>query len=394
MSIIIDKILTWIGQLLGTFEAWTGSYVLSMLIFAVIIEILLLPFGIKQQKNQIRQAKLRPKEMAIRNKYKGRNDQATMQKMQQEINEFYQKEHFNPMSGCLPLLIQLPVIIALYQIIINPLKYVVGFSGDQVTAIMERINELMGKGTVAASQTIPYIDKIKTLGVEAFSSIEGFADKVPSVDSLPDFNIFGNFNVGLTPSKEGFSWLLIIPVLVFVSQFLTTKLTRKFTYQAPTAQSANQGCSTTAMDITFPLTSVYFSYILPGAVGIYWIAKSVISLIKQIVLTKVMPFPIYTEEDYKAAEKEMNAKAPKNSPKAVMPGSGKPVRSLHHIDDEDYEDTREAALARKKALEEAEAAEKAENAAKSKKGLFSAPLKEDKKEENPDNTNEENKNDK
>ena len=62
---IIDKILTWIGQALRTFDEWTGSYMLAMLIFAVVIEILFLPFGIKQQKNQIKQAKLRPKEMAI-----------------------------------------------------------------------------------------------------------------------------------------------------------------------------------------------------------------------------------------------------------------------------------------------------------------------------------------
>lgn len=390
MITIIDKILTWIGQVLRTFDAWTGSYMVAMLIFAVIIEILLLPFGIKQQKNQIKQAKLRPKEMAIRNKYKGRNDQATMQKMQQEINDFYQKENFNPMSGCLPLLIQLPIIIALYQIIINPMKYVVGFSGDQVTAIMNRINELLPEAKVTASQTIPFIDHIKNLGVEAFSAIEGFADKVPTVDSLPNFNVFGSFNLALTPSKEGFSWLLIIPVLVFVSQFFTTKLTRKFSYQAPSAQDANQGCSTTVMDITFPLTSVYFAYILPGAVGVYWIAKSILSLIKQIILTKLMPFPEYSEADYKAAEKEMNAKAPKNVSKTA--GSGKPVRSLHHIDDEDYEDTREAALERKRAIEEAEEAERAaREAAKGKKGILSAPLKEDKRDEGPDENQKEEK---
>ena len=65
---IIDKILTWIGQLLGAFDDFTGNYMLAMLIFALIVEILLLPFAIKQQKNMIKQAKLRPKEMAIRGK--------------------------------------------------------------------------------------------------------------------------------------------------------------------------------------------------------------------------------------------------------------------------------------------------------------------------------------
>ena len=113
---IIDTILLGIGIAVGwiTENLCFGSYLAGICVFAIIIEILMLPFAIKQQKNSIRQAKLRPKEMAIRNKYKGRNDQATMQKMQQEIQEFYQKENFSPYSGCLQLVLQMPIIMALY----------------------------------------------------------------------------------------------------------------------------------------------------------------------------------------------------------------------------------------------------------------------------------------
>ena len=288
---IFDPILTWIGQALRWFESFTGSYMAALLIFAVIMEIVLLPFGIKQQKNQIRQAKLRPKEMAIRNKYKGRDDQVTRQKMQQEIQEFYQKENFNPMSGCLPLLIQLPIIMALYGIVINPLKYVVGFSGDQIKSIMEVITANVEGVKLNTSQTIPFINHIKNLGLETFSSVEGFAEKVPSIESLPNFNVFGNFNLGLTPSQEGLSWLLVIPVLVFVFQFASTKLMRKFTYQAPSMQDANMGCSNTVMDVTMPLMTTYFAYTLPGAIGVYWAFKNVITFVKQVILAKAMPMP-------------------------------------------------------------------------------------------------------
>ena len=65
----MDKILCWIGQFLGWLDSLTGNYMLALLIFAVIIEILMLPIGIRQQKNTIKQGKLRPKEMAIRNRY-------------------------------------------------------------------------------------------------------------------------------------------------------------------------------------------------------------------------------------------------------------------------------------------------------------------------------------
>ncbi len=354
----------------------------ALLIFAIAVEIIFLPFGIKQQKNQIRQAKMRPKVMAIRNKYKGRDDQVTRQKMQQEISEFYQQENFNPASGCLPLLIQLPIIMALYNIVIDPLKYVVGFKSEQINAIAEVIKNAKGLEKLPSThQTIPFITNIKELGLEAFSGVEGFMDKVPTLDSLPNFNVFGEFNLGLIPSQEGFSWLLIIPVLVFVIQFISTKLMRKLTYQAPEAQDANMGCSNTVMDITMPLMTTYFAYTLPGAIGIYWTAKNVISFVKQLILSKAMPLPVFTEEDYKAAEREMNMKAPKK--KAAVEKSGKYVRSLHHIDDEDFDDTRERAE-RAKALAEKTAKEEQAKAdaerGKGKNGKISAaPLKDEKK---------------
>jgi len=106
-----------------------------------------------------------------------------------------------------------------------------------------------------------------------------------------------------------------------------------------------------------PAFSVYITFITPAAVGIYWIFKSILGVIKQYIMKKAMPIPEFTEEDYKAAEKEMGTKSekPKHAAK-----SGKVVRSLHHIDDEDYDDTREEALRRKAILEEQAEKEKAD----------------------------------
>ena len=88
-----------------------NSYLIALFFFALIMQIVLLPLAIKQQKSQILMAKIKPKEMAIREKYKGRNDQVTRQKMTMEIQEMYQKNGYNQFGGCLPLLIQLPIII-------------------------------------------------------------------------------------------------------------------------------------------------------------------------------------------------------------------------------------------------------------------------------------------
>lgn len=111
----------------------TGNYyVLALLLFALIMQVLLFPLGIKQQKSSVSMAKMRPKEQLIREKYKGRNDRPTQQKMQQEIQELYQKEGYSPLSGCLPLLIQLPIILALFGVVRQPLTYTVASSDFDV----------------------------------------------------------------------------------------------------------------------------------------------------------------------------------------------------------------------------------------------------------------------
>ena len=118
----------WLNQGLGYIIKFcyslTNNYALALLLFAFLIKLLLFPLGIKQQKNMVKQAKLRPREMAIRKKYAGRNDQATQQKMQQEVMNLYQEENFNPMGGCLPMLIQMPIIMGLFALLRNPMRYI------------------------------------------------------------------------------------------------------------------------------------------------------------------------------------------------------------------------------------------------------------------------------
>ena len=389
----MDKILSGIGVVLRwlTNTLCFGSYLGGICLFAVIIEILMLPFAIKQQKNSIRQAKLRPKEMAIKNKYKGRNDQPTMQKMQQEIQELYQRENFSPYSGCLPLLIQLPIIMALYSIIIDPLHYVMGQTAGMsqaLTTFATASRAAGGLGCVFGNTngSILLLSELKSAGVAAFESVSGFrffenSEEVFTALSgisgkIPSFSI-GGINFGLAPSFSGNLLLLLVPVLTFVTYFLTSKLNRKFMAQPV----ANEGvdakqvaCSNTMMDVTMPMMSTFFTFMVPALVGVYWMFRSLVGLGKQFIISRIMPLPTFTEEDYKQAAKEMAGKRTvvKKSERA---GS---VRSLHHIDDEDYEDTRERALARKAAIE---AREREEQEAKKSSLFGGATLKQDRKAE-------------
>jgi YidC/Oxa1 family membrane protein insertase len=117
------------------------------------------------------------------------------------------------------------------------------------------------------------------------------------------------------------------------------------------------------MDIVTPLFSVFLAFTYPAALGLYWIFKCLLGLLKQFILSKAMPLPKFTEEDYKAAEREVNAR-PDKSIKVAK--SGRVVRSLHHIDDEDFEDTAEKAREFKEKLAAQEEADrkKAEEARK------------------------------
>ena len=388
----MDFITIPIGYILKFFSNICGnSYILAILLFAILTELIMaLVFGIRQQKNSIKQARLRPKEAAIRKKYAGRDDKPTQQKMTQEIQELYQKEGYNPMGGCLPLLIQFPILIALYNIVIDPLKYICGLSQDAVAQVANIIGMDASRGTMAM------LGPIEKMGYEAFQNVEGFTPEV--FENMPNLTVFGILDLSVMPSecmnleaiKTVSGWLvLLVPVLTFLSYFFSMKLTRKFSYQPVTdTQQSQMGCSNKMMDITMPLFSVFISFGVPAALGIYWIFKSLLGIVKQIILYYAIPLPKFTEEDYKAAEKEVFARVDKSD---RVEKSGKVVRSLHHIDDEDFEDTREAALKHKEALAAQEKEEKEKNAQK-KSSLFSGVTlkKDDRKaeKENNDNNND------
>lgn len=340
--------LVWVGTFLGWITNITfGNYVLALFVFAVIVELLLLYFGIRQQKNTIKQAKLSPKERAIRKKYAGRNDQASQRKMNEEIQKLYQDEGYNMMGGCLPLLIQMPIVIALYNIVIDPLRYVLGKAEGLSNALYTyattaRAAGGLGEELKAGKGTIELLSKLSAEKLEGLKSFQFYSnagachEELSDVlGNLPNFNVFG-LNMGVTPAfnptDKVYLWLLLVPVLTFVAYFASMKVSRKLSYQ-PAAQDPQMGCSNNMMDFTMPAMSVYITFITPAAVGIYWIFKCLIGMAKQFILNKLMPLPTFTEEDYKRAEKEMKGKSRPEREIEERPRGA--ARSLHHIDDDE-----------------------------------------------------------
>ena len=324
----------WFGAALGFIAKafpFRGGYIIAILIFALAIKLVLFPLSIKQQKNSQKMARIAPKQEAIRKKYAGRDDRATQMKMNEEIQKLYQEENYNPMSGCLPMLLQLPVIFALYSSITSPLSSMLGYTVEKLKTLgtqmveAEWIVNSIEKGSEAARNALGFmtqssaISKISTevaanteLGAK-YVEIIG-AEKVDSiVDFYTQFNFFG-VNLMDNPNSNWFSLLIIVPLLVFFSSFFSTKLIRRFTY---TPGGAQNDVSMKFMDWTMPLMILFFSVSVPALVGIYWIFQNIISIGQQYALYKLFPVKAPTPEEIREAELLMKGKKPKNAPKVI-----------------------------------------------------------------------------
>ncbi len=348
-----DYILIGIGKALGWITAIVGnSYVVAILLFAVVVEILMLPVAIKQQKNSIGMAKLRPAIARIEKKYAGRTDQVTMRKKQEEIMALQQKEGYSPFSGCLPLLVQLIIVgFILYPIIQNPLRYVLDTSSGFSSALVSYATAPKAAGGlgIALSSNSNVIELLTELTKENIAGIADFAlvsngDKCLELFNsleIPNFTLFG-LEIGRVPklaelfTLTGFL-LILVPVLNVALQFVSMKLTRKWsgTGMPQASQDAQSQASMKIMDLMMPLMTLFIMFQVPALIGIYWLFRSGLSLLKSFIMKKAMPIPKYTEAELKEMEKAEKAAA--KAQKEALKEQPK-FRSLHYIDEDDYDE--------------------------------------------------------
>ena len=311
------------SDILGFFTKYLG-YIAGILVFALIVKIILFPLSIKQQKNSQKMAKLAPKQEAIRKKYAGRNDRATQMKMNEEIQRLYAEEKFNPMGGCLPMLLQLPIILLLYTTINSPLTSMSKTADYYVE--MDEIKEIIEQN-VEDYGYAPETKKINITQAKALSLIANATydfddlsevdedEKIVSVSEEQKVNVeklrsyYKSFNAGPinlmeTPRPSHLlDW--IIPLLTFLSSFFSTKLIRKFTYNPNGAQA---DASMKLMDWTMPLMILFFSFQVAALIGVYWIFQNIISIGQQFALSKLYPVKAPTPEEIREAELLMRGK--------------------------------------------------------------------------------------
>ena len=292
------------AALLRLFYNLTGSYGVSLILFTLVIKLILLPFQMKSKKSMVRMSRMSGKMQEIQKKYA--NNQL---KMQEEMQKFYQEEGFNPMSGCLWSFLPLPILIALYSIIRQPITHFMMLGEDVLHKLidaaynaginMANIVQLAEDGTMALSsaglpQLQPYgqINLVKAVQEMGLSTPDGW------------FNVnykFLGLDLTATPweyiKSFTFTWavigVILIPILAGLSQFVFSKLTMKTQPQADAAG----GASMKSMMYMMPLFSVYIAFIMPAALGVYWIAQSVFSLIQEAILNKTFSAKLSEEEE-------------------------------------------------------------------------------------------------
>lgn len=329
--------MDWLYELLGhmlygfSYIMPAHSYALALVLYALVFKLVFLPFTIKQQKNQINMAKLAPKIEVIKAKYRGRTDQVSKQKLQQEIMELQQREGASPFAGCLPMLLQFPIIIWLYKVIRSPLSYICGMGQGEFDTLFYRLaNSGVSAETISGlkGDQLQIISLIKSSGVE-------YSDLVTR--ELPNLNLFG-LNLGDKPALNA-GWPLIlvclVPVIAAALQWVTMYVTRKWNSTQQLTQGDEQtNMSMKMMDFMMPLMTLFMTFSFSALMGLYWIFQSALAILQTFILSKAMPLPHYTEEELKAMKKEQ--KQAEKAQKQALKGNVK-YKSLHFIDEDDYD---------------------------------------------------------
>ncbi|MCL2212214.1 MAG: membrane protein insertase YidC [Oscillospiraceae bacterium] len=332
------------GNLFGLLYRVAGeNYLFTLILFTIILSVVLLPFDIMQRKNMIKQAGFRPIELAINKKYKGRtNDRETQMKRNQETMDAKRERGVPTFGGCLPLLLQMPIFIALFAIVRNPLLYISQISYDALIAIQQAIVghgfENTGRNLADQAQIVGYLRNYINPDLATYCATlsEQLSDYI-TYAGLPNLHAFG-VDISPAPSSNWISWLLLVPILTFATSFVFSRINAKYNYRpVPADGTPGGGAGMKVMEYMAPAMAVLFSIMWSASMGVYWIFRSIMQSITTLILARIKPLPTFTEEELKAAEKEYLGKTKeKNSRLPANHGPREGQRSLHYIDaDED-----------------------------------------------------------
>lgn len=288
---------------------------LCIILFTVVIYLLMTPLTIQQQRFSRLSSRMNPEIQAIQKKYKGKNqDQAAMAKMNEETQAVYTKYGVNPMGSCLQLIIQMPILFALYQVIWNVPAYVskvrdafiplaealIGTNGAQeyLTQAASSLNVSFKEMTNLTVVDVLYKFRPSNW-TDLAQNFPGLADTITSTQAEADrMNYFLGLNIAdaplsiITSAFQAGAFLMVIgalmiPILSAVTQWLNAKLMSSVSAAAANSDENNTMAGTMkTMNTVMPIMSAVFCLTLPVGMGVYWIAGAVIRSIQQVVINR------------------------------------------------------------------------------------------------------------
>lgn len=298
----IMKIFGWpLGFLmLGCYMITGNNYALAITVFTFATKLALLPLSIKQQKEQAKMAIFQPKLKRIQEKY-GNNKE----RYNEEIQKLYTEEGYNPMSGCLPSLIQFPILFGVIDVVYKPIYHIFRVSN----AVIE---EMMSVASAAghAFEAHSYYNQIKLLKIiqDETELFHSFDQEIITRIAEFDMTLFG-LDLGIVPQfkltyEGGFNWYLLIPILCGLFQLGMT-----FYMQKANPSQQQGGGAMNIMLYTMPLMSVYIGFVVPAAAGFYWTLSAVAQFIQSFF------FNIFLNPKKLAEQAEAEAEAAREAKK-------------------------------------------------------------------------------
>ena len=311
---ILGPIATVLGYVMDILFRFTSSFGvfnvgLCIILFTIVMKTLMIPLTIKQQKTTKLMSVMNPEIQAIQKKYKGKSDQESMQRQNVEIQAVYEKYGTSMTGGCLPLLIQMPILLALYRVIYNIPAYVPSvrvYFDNVVTPLMgqadyaQKLQEITNIATACGGKLDKFdftnanrlVDMLYKFSTSQWGELQALFPAIsdvigPNAAVVERMNTFLGLNMAEAPGwVPSFAW--IIPVLAAVSQWFSTKLmsgnqpSTSADAENPMAQSMK------TMTTTMPLFSAFICITMPAGLGIYWIATSVVTIIQQLIVNAYM----------------------------------------------------------------------------------------------------------
>ncbi|PKM66026.1 MAG: hypothetical protein CVU95_12970 [Firmicutes bacterium HGW-Firmicutes-2] len=265
---------------------------ISIIVFTLIVRTLMLPLAFKQQKSMQEMQKIQPELKKIQDKYKNKKDPESQQKFQMEMNQLYKEHGVSPFGGCLPVLVQFPIIIALFQVLRNLPAYIksIGLIYEDIVHIVvpvegsegilsEWASELMVKNfdITKVQMVIDVLAKFSsdqwTTFIGQFSSVAHLI--TPSLEKITEMYMFLGINLSDKPDLMSIGVLL--PLLNVVVQFMVMK-------SSTSSASAEQNSTQKSMLYTMPLITAFFVSTMPAGLGLYWLASSIFQWAQQVVI--------------------------------------------------------------------------------------------------------------